>query len=198
MASTQKRILRSAQNSPMRGQIVALAAGEFDVGEGDEPGAGIGGGFEDFFEGDVAGVFVAGFFLGDHDQLDAAAADGFHPGIDVGGVFDGGGDDAVAALPVDAVGDDADSFAGVFDEGDFVAMGIEKSGGALAQLFDVLIPVGAEIRGGFGLAGVDAKRFGGGMGERGDAGVIEKLQWRRIGKASAFPINSVMRSCHRL
>ena len=150
------------------GEIVALAAGEFDVGEGHEPGARLGGGGEDFFDGDMAGVFGAGLFL-DHDQFDASAAGDFHPGINVGGVFDVGGDDAVAVLPVDAVGDDADSLAGVFHEGDFVAVAIEQCGGFLPQLFDVLIPTGGEIGGGFGLDGVDAHGLGGGMGERGDA-----------------------------
>ncbi len=36
------------------GEIMALAAGEFDVGERHQAGAGFGGGLEDFFEGDVA------------------------------------------------------------------------------------------------------------------------------------------------
>lgn len=109
-------------------------------------------------------------------------ADGFHPGVDVGGVFDGGGDDLVAELPVQAIGDDADAFAGIFDEGDFVAMGIEQSGGALAKFFDVLMPIGAEIGGGLGLAGIKSQGFGAGVGEGRNAGVIKEIDVTEDGK----------------
>jgi len=163
------------------GEVVALAAGEFDVREGHETRARLGGGGENFFDGDVPGVFGAGLFL-DHDKFNPPAAGDFHPGVDVGGVFDIGGDDAVAVLPVDAIGDDADSFAGVFDEGDFVTAGIEHGGGGKAEFFDVGVPGGLEIGTGLGFGGVLAHGIAGHFGQGCDAGMVEEIPIPQHGK----------------
>jgi tetratricopeptide (TPR) repeat protein len=155
------------------GQIVALAAGEFDVGEGDQARFWLSGGGEDFFDGNLPGLLGTGLFL-DHDQLHPPAAGDFHPGVNIGGVFDVGGNDAIAELPVDAVGDDADPLAGVFNEGDLIAMAAEQRGGFLPKLFDILIPAGGKIGGGFGLHGEGPHGIGGGARQWGNAGMIEK------------------------
>src|SRR5947199_60938 len=76
----------------------------------------VGGFVEYLLDGNMGASVGRGFFV-DHDQLHATRARNFHPWINIGGVFDGGGDDAIARLPVDAVGDDADAFGSVFDEG---------------------------------------------------------------------------------
>jgi hypothetical protein len=174
MASTQKRMLRSVQNWPMRARSWRWPLANSTWERVTRLRARLGGGGEDFFDGDMPGVFRGRALPRDHDELHPPAAGDFHPGVNVGGVFDGGGDDAVAPLPVDAVGDDADSLAGVFHEGDFIAMAIEQSRGFLAKFFDILIPPRGEVGGGLGLDGVSAHRLGGGMRERSDAGMVEK------------------------
>ena len=60
----------------------------------------------------------------------------FSHGIEVGGIFLGGGDDVVAGLPGQALGDDADALAGVLDEGDVERVGVEEQGGEAAHLLD--------------------------------------------------------------
>src|SRR5439155_4958145 len=149
-------------------------AGELDVGKRDHARARVGGLLEDFFDGNMPPALRVCFFI-DHDELHAAGAGQLHPWIDVGRVFDAGGDDAVPKLPVESVGDDADPLAGVLDEGDLVAMGVDDRPGQHAELFDVAVPAREEIRLAFRFGGVFSHGVGGGAGHRRNAGVVEKV-----------------------
>ncbi len=150
MASTQKRMSRSAQNWPMRARSWRWPLANSTWERVTSRVFGSAAACEDFFDGDMSRTIRTGFFF-DHHQLHPALLRQVHPGVDVGGVFDVCRDDAVAKLPVDALGDDADSLAGVLDKGDFVAMAADEGSGFLPELFDVLIPPRFQISGRFGL-----------------------------------------------
>src|SRR5207244_10207229 len=95
--------------------VVAKAAGKLDEAEANNPRARVER-LPDVIDQDP--VSTAG------NQADFDAAIGqVHPRIDVGGVLLGGGDHVVAGGPGEALGDDADSLAGVLDEGDFLDPG---------------------------------------------------------------------------
>ena len=127
-------------------EIVAEAAGILDEAEGEQACAVVDG------AANVVDPQPAIAAL-DATQLDAARGE-VQPGIDVGGIFLGGDDDVVAGLPRQALGDDADAFAGVLDEGHVERIGVEQPTGQAAHFVDALEPaalvdeaVGGEVVG---------------------------------------------------
>ena len=142
--------------------------------------------------------------LGHRPHLDAALAE-VEPGILIGRVFLGGDNDVVARLPGIALGDDADAFAGVLDEGDVERVGIEQPAEKPAHFLDAIKP--AAVVDGAVLGQVDGVFGQGVLGQqrqRGHGGVIEKRPAARHRKfrRSAFPVHGrlspgVLQKSHR-
>ena len=57
------------------------------------------------------------------------APHGLHPRIDICRILDRRGHDHIAPLPIQSMGNNADSLAGIFDECNLIAMGIDQPGG---------------------------------------------------------------------
>ena len=155
-------------------QVVPLAAGVLDVRERDDARAWLGGGGENLLDGNYPPPLGVGLFR-NQDQPRAARTRDFHPRVDVGRVFDAGGDDPVAPLPVQPVGDDAHPLAGVLDEGDLVFAGVDDRGGQGAKPLDVGIPGAAEVGLRCRFARMFAHCVGRGTGHRRHTRVVEKV-----------------------
>src|SRR5262249_23082296 len=99
-------------------EVVAEPAGELDEAEAEDARACV------HRRANVVDIEPA-VAAADAPGLDAAAGQ-VQPGIDVGGVFLFRDDDVIAGLPRVALGDDADAFAGVLDEGDVERIGVDE------------------------------------------------------------------------
>ena len=63
-----------------------------------------------------------------HNVLHAETLGKVHPGVDIRWVLDGGGENFVAGVPIKAVGDEGESFGGIFDKGDLDRFGVNEPG----------------------------------------------------------------------
>jgi hypothetical protein len=139
---------------------------------------------EELFDRNLPTTSLIGFFC-HHDQLTAMVPDLLHPGIDIGRVFDVGGDDAIARLPVDAVSHNAETFSRILGESDLITMPVHHGGAEVPQPFDVLVPGARELGVTLRLVGVLAQRIGDDTRERRHPGVVEEVppgkDWKRVG-----------------
>ena len=132
IASTKKRTPRSPAQLAQGVEIVAKTAGIFDETEADNARPSIDG------RGNV--VDRQAIAAARHGpELHAAFAE-VEPGILIGRVFLGGDDHVIARLPGKPLGDDADAFAGILDEGDVQRLGMEQPAKEPTDLFDALEP----------------------------------------------------------
>ena len=188
IASTQNSLPFSRQNCADLRQVVPLAAGELDVRERDELASAGRSAASRIFSSGTCRAPLASVSSGTITSFAPRRADDFHPRVDVGRVFDGGRDDAVAPLPVDAVGDDADALAGVLDERDLVRCALIMRGRRTAELLDVGVPAGAEVG---GRSPPAPRTCASRRPRRAAAGAtpawLKKSQCRRTGNASALP-----------
>ena len=125
MASTKNSTPRSRHSVADGVQVVAKAAGVFDVAEADQRACGRR--WRARRSSSRAGR--RGSATGRTSTPRPAQV---QPRIDVGGILLRRGDDVVAGLPGEALGDDADAFAGVLDEGDVERIGVEEPAGSCA------------------------------------------------------------------
>src|SRR5256885_6673148 len=121
--------------------------------------------------------------LADHHYFHPESLRYIHPRINIGWIFDGGGDDAIAGAPIDAVGDGGDAFAGVFYEGDFFALAVDQFRGRDSQFFNIPIPAAVNVSDLLCLLRVFSQGVGRRSGQRADTGMVEEIPLPEDGKA---------------
>jgi len=151
------------------GQVGSKAAGELDGGDGDESGVGVDR-VDELLEGYASVVF------GHRFELHAAWCE-IHPGVDVGRELGGRGDDVVALMPRQAVGDEAKALAGVFAERNLLGRRVEQLSGEFADVVSAVIPLAVDRTAVLGLLGVATDSLGSPVRDRGNGGVVLEIEF---------------------
>ena len=68
-----------------------------------------------------------------------------HPGINICRIFHSAANHLVTRVPIQAIGDKREAFAGIFDEGDFVRTGVNQFGRQSAYDLSFGIPLPSQV-----------------------------------------------------